>query len=385
MKFDAEQMAKAALRQLKSYRHHRIHASQARSVLKTLEERHGKTDPVQLKLAHAYAIEVLGHARYAPWLCVYTAIAGTFKEGWVPDNYYSSIVIPAIKGEYGGISDLRSLQRTIFKSAAFPDIAYFVNGLFLTRDNDPIASTAIKQLLFADREEVVFKVDHSLQGKGIFFIRRDSFDLQQIRTLGNGVFQERIMQHQTLDRFGSGSVATLRLTTAVDDNGLIALRACYLRLGRTQDTHVQSKSHIRIAVDLSSGMLAPVGYLANWLTTPVHPDTGGEFAGTEIPAYTKCVETVLAHHRSVPFARSVGWDVAIGKDETVQLMEWNGLHNDIKFSEATQGPCFADLRWDRLAHRANARNETPRFNEVIAQPLPYAGGQTASSLDCARD
>jgi hypothetical protein len=29
-------------------------------------------------------------------------------------------------------------------------------------------------------------------------------------------------------------------------------------------------------------------------------------------------------------------------------MEWNGTYNDIKFSEATQGPCFADLGWERL-------------------------------------
>jgi hypothetical protein len=29
-------------------------------------------------------------------------------------------------------------------------------------------------------------------------------------------------------------------------------------------------------------------------------------------------------------------------------MEWNGEHNDVKSSEATQGPCFSDLNWERL-------------------------------------
>jgi hypothetical protein len=29
-------------------------------------------------------------------------------------------------------------------------------------------------------------------------------------------------------------------------------------------------------------------------------------------------------------------------------MEWNGWHNDIKFSEAADGPCFADLGWQNL-------------------------------------
>lgn len=32
----------------------------------------------------------------------------------------------------------------------------------------------------------------------------------------------------------------------------------------------------------------------------------------------------------------------------VGLMEWNAGHNDIKFSEATQGPCFHDLGWEKF-------------------------------------
>jgi hypothetical protein len=34
-------------------------------------------------------------------------------------------------------------------------------------------------------------------------------------------------------------------------------------------------------------------------------------------------------------------------NDNVQVMEWNGFHNDIKFSEATQGPCFADLGFQK--------------------------------------
>jgi hypothetical protein len=357
MEIDAERFAKAALKLLISYRYHRLHASQARSVLRTLEEKYGKTNPAHIKLADAYAREVLGQARYAPWLYVYSAVSGMFKEGWIPDNYYGSVVVPAIKGGYGKISDLRSLQNTIFRSEAFPDLAYFVNGLFLTPDNTPVAPPNVKHLLFAGRDEIVFKLDNSLQGRGIFFFHRNSFDLQKIEALGNGVFQERIVQHEALNRFAPGSVATLRMTTTVDDNGQIALRACYLRLGRADDTHVQSKSHVRVAVDLSSGELAREGYLTNWLTVPAHPDTNVEFSGTKIPAFAKCVAMVLAHHRNIPLTRSVGWDVAIGRDEAVKLMEWNALHNDIKFSEATQGPCFTDLRWDRFARRNDARTQ----------------------------
>ena len=98
---------------------------------------------------------------------------------------------------------------------------------------------------------------------------------------------------------------------------------------------------------------------------PAHPDTNVEFSGTRIPAFAKCVAMVLAHHRNIPLTRSVGWDVAIGRDEAVKLMEWNASHNDIKFSEATQGPCFTDLRWDRFA-RERCPNATTGLVDFAA-------------------
>ena len=50
----------------------------------------------------------------------------------------------------------------------------------------------------------------------------------------------------------------------------------------------------------------------------------------------------------VPFARSIGWDMIVDNNNEIQVMEWNGSHNDIKFSEATQGPCFSNLGWEKL-------------------------------------
>ena len=50
----------------------------------------------------------------------------------------------------------------------------------------------------------------------------------------------------------------------------------------------------------------------------------------------------------MPFARSVGWDVVVDSDDEVRVLEWNAGHNDIKFSEATQGPCFSDMGWETL-------------------------------------
>src|SRR5260370_6857658 len=157
-------------------------------------------NPAHIKLADAYARDVLGHARYATWIYVYAAVCGVFKEGWIPDNYYGSVVVPAIKGGYGKISDFRCLQSTIFRSAAFPDVAYFVNGLFLTPDNTPVAPHSVKHLLFAGRDEIVFKVDNSLQGRGVFFFHRTTFAWQKREAPGTVVFQKPVSTHTPLTR-----------------------------------------------------------------------------------------------------------------------------------------------------------------------------------------
>ncbi|RDV00313.1 sugar-transfer associated ATP-grasp domain-containing protein [Trinickia dinghuensis] len=325
------------------------------SIHKTLERSLGKTNRVDLDRADEYAREVLGHACYAPWLYVYTAIAGCFKEGWIPDNYYARIVVPKLKGGYGRASNLKSLQHAIFNSDAFPDVAYFANGLFFTPDDTVISPDSVVSRLFDRCDAVVFKVDESFQGKGIFFFDRNNFDVERIKALGNGVFQTKIVQHEALGRFAPRSVATLRLTTVVNDEGVISVRACYLRLGRDTDTHVKSGTNVRIPVDCATGELAEGGYLTDWTVVREHPDTKIRFAGVTVPAFAACLATVLEHHRKVPFARCVGWDLAIADDGRVELMEWNGMHNDIKFSEATQGPCFADLGWERLAVKAALR------------------------------
>jgi hypothetical protein len=348
MSFDVESVLRRSAKKVGRYKFHRDHGAQARRVLRFLEKHYGKADPANLKLADTYARDVFGDVLYAPWLRVYTAFSGTFKEGWIPDNYYGSVVVPSMKGLYGKISGLKPLTSIIFNDGAFPDVVYFTNGLFLTHQNRVISEREIGEIVFQQSEKIVFKLDGSGQGKGVFVLDRETFNIEAIKSLGNGVIQRFIVQHGLFKNFASKSVATLRLTTVVDDAGTVSVRACYLRLGRAEDTHVQADREICVPVNLPSGELCREGYLSNWGAVEEHPDSRARFSGVKIPAFSKCIDTVLDLHKKIPFARCVGWDVTVDVDENVQVMEWNGEHNDVKFSEATQGPCFSDLKWEQL-------------------------------------
>jgi hypothetical protein len=327
--------------------YHRMLAGQARVALRGAAGDAG-IGPDLRRHCDDYAQDVLGWRGYAPWLYVYAAVSGTFKPGWIPDNYYGHIVVPRIKGWYGNLSNRKALTSLLFATDAFPDLAYRVNGMTYGRAGELIDDRVLRNVLFSDREAVVYKAEGSSQGRSVLVLRASDFDERTLTRLGDGVFQAYVRQHPSFDAFASSSVATIRLTTAIGSSGVPTLRACYVRFPRHADTHVRSASAVRVAVDRGSGCLDDGGYLPSWRQVDRHPDSGEPFSGATVPQFDACVATVVALHRRVPFVRAIGWDAIVDDENRVRIFEWNGEHNDVKFSEATQGPCFADLGWERL-------------------------------------
>jgi len=352
IRYVVEETARSAI----DFAYHKAHRFRALRILRGLEQKLGKTPAVEVRRCDEYAADVLGDRMFAPWLYVYTAVSGRFKEGWIPDNFYGSAVVPALKGWYGKVSSLKPLNQAVFHSDSFPDLGSYVNGLFLDRSYRPVSPARVRDLLFAGTDRIVFKVDNSLQGRGVFFFTRETFKPEAIQKLGNGLFQSFIRQHATFDRYASHAVATLRITTVVDPQGRISPRTSYLRFGTGSDTHVRSQSHVRVPIDVASGQFSKHGYLTSWLTTEAHPDSNVPFEGEVVPSFQDCLSTVVQLHEKVPYARCVGWDVTVDEGGRPWVMEWNAQHNDIKFSEATQGPCFSDLGWEKLRPQ-----HVPRF------------------------
>ena len=345
------QKFKAFERRLNTAKYHKLAEKSALQALANLELERGKLDVSTKRTCDEYAHDVLGSSVYAPWLYVYSSVTGEFKEGWIPNNYYGKVVISALKSSYGDIASLKAFTRQLFKNSMFPDLVYRVNGLWLTTDNESILEDEVADIIFKDVDKVVFKKDHSGRGKGVYIIEKKSFDKKNLSSLGNGVFQRFIDQHQFFSSLMPNSVATLRLTTTVDDSGQVSVRTCNLRLGRSVDAHIKSESQLKIPIGIDSGVLYPDGYFSSWQTVKKHPDTQVPFQGKAIPGFNKCISAALALQMSVPQVRCVGWDMIINSHDEVEVMEWNGAHNGIAFPEATQGPCFADLGWENLWRR----------------------------------
>ena len=327
---------------------------QAHSVLRSIESQQGPVDRKLVRRANEYSREVLGSVRYAPWMHVYAAIRGEFREGWIPDNYYGLVVDSLKAGEAAKVVIVKSFTNRILHTEALPDLAYVIDGIYYSRDLKPLRETDLVDLLFEQDQRVFFKGDNSYQGRSVVIMTRADFPRAGRERLVDGVFQAPIRQHEFFAAISARSTATLRITTARELDGAVAVKAAYLRVGRAADEIVRCRSHVRVAVDIQTGALNDVAYMHDWRRIDEHPDTQFHFAGHAIPHFSEAAELCRSLHASCPHMLCLGWDVCIDQENQTKIMEWNARYNDIKFSEATTGPCFRGLGWESLWKRAAA-------------------------------
>lgn len=258
-------------------------------------------------------------------------------------------MVPKLQGRYGKVSDLRGLNAVILQSVAFPDLLAYVNGIFFDTAYRYVSPAAVKNQLFRGRSESYSSLIIRSRAEAYIFSLASPLvlnSIEHIHRLGNGLFQSVVQPHKLFTEFVEHGNRTNPIVH--EDSGEVSVRACYLRLGSGDETHVQSRSQIRVPINIKSGRFHDVGYTPEWLETRLHPTSHMTFAGNVIPAFQACVRTVTELHKKVPYVRCIGWDVTVDREENVRLLEWKAGHNGHSFPEATQGPCFTDLGWERL-------------------------------------
>lgn len=302
----------------------------------------------QLDRAEAWAREVLGSDRFAPWLRTNVAWAGEFKEGWIPNNFYRRIVLPAVQGRVQQLASFKTLARRLMMTDLMPDVAYLVDGNWLDLEGRSIEPRHVAELVYRDGPRVVAKADASAQGRGVTVFKQGRDDILQLTGSGDFVIQRFVAQTSFFDRFNPANVATLRITTVKVGTGPAEGRAAYLRLGRSDSETIFAASNIRVPIVDDRGSLAEIGVSPEWERLESHPDTGEAFAGAVIPAFDEARAACEGLHDRLPHVTVIGWDVAIDTEGRPQVLEWNCFHPGIVFSEMSTGPSFADLGWERL-------------------------------------
>ncbi len=302
----------------------------------------------QLDRAEGWARDVLGSDRFAPWLRSYVAWSGEFREGWIPNNFYRRIVLPAIQGRAQPLASFKTLARRIMRTDLMPDVAYLVDGNWLDIEGRSIEPRHVADLVYRDGPRVVAKADASAQGRGVTVFERGRDDIVRLTGTGDFVIQRFVRQAPFFDRFNPTNVATLRITTIKVGCESARLRSAYLRLGRSDTETILAAHNLRVPIVDDRGSLGEIGVAPDWERLSAHPDSGEAFAGAVIPAFDEARGACESLHDRLPHVTVIGWDVAIDAEGRAQVLEWNSFHPGIVFAEMATGPNFADLGWERL-------------------------------------
>src|SRR5699024_7587321 len=338
---------KKIIKKDKEINFHRISNSITRSEKKKIESNKKYKLPSKLKnKIDKYAKDVLGSKKYAPWLYVYTAYNEEFKEGWIPDNYYGWEMLSRINKNFREISSIKTISKRILNTELLPDKFYLIDNIIYDNNYKKIKNQDAFKEIFSEDKELFLKKNDSSQSKGILKLNKSNFNIENLLNYGNAVIQKSIKQHKWFNTIITGSVTTLRITTIKGVQGRIELVGSYLRIARKKAEYIDPVDIFKIAVVDKFGTINDFAIDPDWKLFYKHPETNFLFKNQIIPYYELAVDKCIKIHENLPQVGIIGWDVAINEEGETEIMEWNAGHPDIKFIEASIGPCFTRFKWD---------------------------------------
>lgn len=154
--------------------------------------------------------------------------------------------------------------------------------------------------------------------------------------LNGCIIEQMIDQHPLFERFNKSSVNTLRVVTLRCADGNPKVMAGVFRIGRAGKT-ADNFHHYGIAatIDVDTGIVDSPGIDREFKRYIVHPDSGEQIIGFNVPSWDKVKDIVTRAAMVIPDVRYIGWDVAVDVEGNVQLIEGNyGADPDV-----TQMPC----------------------------------------------
>lgn len=136
--------------------------------------------------------------------------------------------------------------------------------------------------------------------------------------------EEVIQQWAEMAEFNPTSVNTLRIVTLLCGDGTAKVMTATLRCGNG-DKCADNFHHKGIAsmIDIPTGVVTSTGVDMESRRFILHPVSQKPIIGFKIPFWDKILATVTAAAQVVPTVRYVGWDVALGNDGRVIIIEGN--------------------------------------------------------------
>lgn len=222
----------------------------------------------------------------------------------------------------------------------------------------------VRQILVgANRTKTTFRQLHdALTGKGSAWL-----------------IQEKVEQHPILKRLHASSVNTARIITLRGNSGDIVILTAALRIGvGGAEVDNTTGGGIAAEIDLPSGVCRAAMSRSSIRPIARHPDSGHRIDGLALPCWESVKETTVRAHQLLPFARSLGWDVAFGPDGPV-VLEVNGswYYNRVQMT----GQSLWETEFGRVLGLSDRRKQPLQPSRPRQTCYPVGSGRISPPQD----
>jgi len=354
-----------------------------RSKIQWIEDAENKYSLTNDKLAERTRLQAVGFERRyrshnfdrhsdADLLCKFTEFKYQFSPlGYNAENYftlrlYEKSVDVAVETL---VTSKEMIKFRNYREKAF--IKYIVSKIlfvkkfqaFVKRDwIYPKESTCEEFCQFCQlQEKIIIKPVSSTQGRGIYIIESPHAQKKQ-EILFNELRKESVLveqiveQHPLLAEFNDTSLNTVRVHTIRQPSGQTDAVAAYIRFGRkgniVDNFHA---SGVAAPIDLSTGRIDYGASDSFGDYHDCHPDSKLKFIGFQLPCWEQVVQTAAAAAQELPQVHHVGWDIAITKD------------NDVEIIEGNSSPCVSNALQTVDAHRGNIKKIYQKYFDLFAE------------------
>ena len=294
------------------------------------------------------------------WHEYYHSVNGIFSPEYIPTYLYYTKICPVMNPPKLMVmySDKNMTDKLIPTAKTPKTYVKNINGYFYINGKPATFADAID--VCNDLEDAVIK--HSTetsQGKSVTRFsavagcaqvknNKSSLSVEELlNSYGkNYIVQDAIQQCDEMASLNPTSLNTIRITTYKRKNDVVELFTV-VRMGR-KGAVVDNASAGGLYCGVNpDGRLKKEAYtITPFLSTPVS-DNGVKFEDFIIPKYDEMLSLVKEWHNELPYAKFIGWDLSIDRNNDIILIEINASAPGL-FQAAT-GPAFGEYTMDILA------------------------------------
>jgi len=349
MKQFTGQLIRQLYNSFETWRNHANSRKQAESIQKQIVSKKGYSvvNKELRKKIRKYAEKRFGDRGYSAWLETYTELKEEFKEGWVPDDYYTFEMIPVLNSRnIAALSNYKSFDHRLFPGFAIDPLFVKINGQFYDYSQRTVTSEEMIDKLREYNDEIVIKLDSAPSGKGVFFKQSGLAVSNDFQAYDNFLIQPSLKQHVILNELYPHSLNTLRVTTFVGRAGETSVKHLSLRFGRFGNRIANvSAGGLSVYVDSDGNVVSDAVDEIGLNSGHKHVDTSYIYKNLKVPGVPEAINKCKKAHRLFPYLKFIAWDLFIDEYETPGLIEWNAWMPDMWVNEALIGPLWPDYEF----------------------------------------